>query len=671
MCGISLIFSPHAAALAAPLRQMTSMIRHRGPDDEGYLLRTGNMSPTVYYGDDTPAAAISAALPWQPKQHVADANHTANLAMGHRRLAIVEPSPLGHQPMSYANGRYWITYNGEVFNHVELRQELEVLGHTFVSHSDTEVILAAYAEWGPRCLERFNGMWAFAILDTSSDTVFLARDRFGVKPLYYNKTNAGTLAFASEIKQLTALPGWKARANIQRTHDFLVWNVMDHTDETLFDAVYQIPAGHYTVIDAGQPLAKLKSDGRLETTAWYELKPGSYTGSYEDAAAEFKHLLQDSIRLRLRADVPVGSCLSGGLDSSSIVCLMHGQLQGSTDSEQSAFSACSDVASVDERAWIDMVVQQTGVTSHKTIPDLDQLFEALPDMTWHQDEPFSSTSIFAQWSVYRLVSGSDVRVILNGQGADEILAGYHVFLAPRLTGLLCRGNFPELIREMRAMKRELGYSPMYALQRMADMLLPPAIRQSLRHMVGRPSSMNNNWLAPSYLNEIATQGSVGAVEQTSSVQALSLSLLKARHLPMLLHWEDRNSMAHSIESRVPFLDYRLVEFCLSLPDDFKLKQGLTKRVMRTAMDGVLPEAIRQRRDKIGFATPESVWMKEKAPEQFRIALKKAIEQSAGILTPNALDYLNEVLAGKQAFSFLPWRMISLGAWVERFNVETA
>lgn len=669
MCGIAAIFSSTPQPLTPVIRKMAGLVRHRGPDDEGYLQIDAKGKSEVFYGDDTPPAVRSAKLPWSPAEHIRLANQAALFGMAHRRLAIVDKSPFGHQPMSYDSGRYWIVFNGEIYNYIELRAELQLLGHTFLSHTDTEVILAAYAEWGADCLHRFNGMWALAILDQYEGTVFLSRDRFGVKPLYYCVTTNGMIAFASEIKQFTVLPDWHAKANSQRIYDFLVWNVLDHTNETLFSGVFQMPAGHSVTLNVNSPHKCIGNDGCLMTTEWYKLKPESFTGSYYDAAKKFKDLLNDAVELRLRADVPVGSCLSGGLDSSSIVCLMSKQLGNSGANKPTVFSACSDDTSVDERHWIDMVVERTGAESHKVMPDLQQLFNALPQLTWHQDEPFCSTSIYAQWCVYQLIDRNKVKVIINGQGADEILAGYHAFLAPRLTSLLRHGHIIKLTSEIIGMHRELGYSPIHAAQRMSDMMLPPALRQFIRGITGHPSSLRKSWLNDTYMNSSSINLYSGVVQQTNSIQELSYSLLKCMHLPMLLHWEDRNSMAQSVESRMPFLDFRIVEFCLSLPDEFKLRQGVTKRIMRTALSGILPEAIKKRRDKIGFATPEEVWIKKRAPHLFRKALERAIEQSAGILTPNANRHLDDVLEGKRKFDFSTWRMISLGEWIECFSVK--
>ena len=270
MCGISGLLSPSGIAVRN-LVAMNTLIRHRGPDDEGYVLFSKD-TPTCLAGNDTVQEVIRAPIPWSPTQLIsADISEDAILAFGHRRLSIVDLSPFGHQPMSYADARYWITYNGEVYNYLELRTELEAAGCDFISHSDTEVILAAYALWGEACVARFNGMWAFAIYDTINRSLFLARDRFGVKPFYYWIAPDNSLCFGSEIKQFTAYPGWKARVNGQRAYDFLVWGLTDHTDETLFEGVYQLRAGYSVTLDVTAWPSQLVQ-GRLPAVQWYKLK---------------------------------------------------------------------------------------------------------------------------------------------------------------------------------------------------------------------------------------------------------------------------------------------------------------------------------------------------------------------------------------------------------------
>ena len=673
MCGLS-GFIARSFQPAGLIGRMNDMIRHRGPDDEGFLLK-GNFdaTPLVLGGRDTQADAYQASVVYAPIGQLDQfSDKLVKLSMGHRRLSIVDLSPLGHQPMSTVDGRYWIVYNGEVYNYLELRVELERIGCSFFSHSDTEVILQAYRVWGKGCLSRFNGMFAFLIYDSVKNILFCARDRFGVKPFYYRITEVG-IGFASEIKQFTVLPDWSARMNGQRVYDFLNWGITDHTDETLFKGVFQLRGGQAFELcldDFSSTSNKFATGARLPVFTWYELKPRTFRGTEADAAEQFRAKLIDSVKLHLRADVPVGSCLSGGLDSSSIVCianrLLHDQ---NAHLLQRTFSACTDVAKVDERKWIDIVVNATGVKAHYVYPALSGLFSDVADITWHQDEPFGSTSIYAQWNVFRLAAENKVKVMLDGQGADEQLAGYHGYFGPHLATLFKSLRWMTLLKEAKAMRRLHGYSYTTAAAYLASASLPEPIKNALRRATGRveqsPGWLNMDALGCEAQNPLLPIGAAGA----DTVQALSMAQLTASNLQMLLHWEDRDSMGHSIESRVPFLDYHLVEFVLGLPDEYKLSGGVTKRVLRDGMSGILPDAIRDRMDKIGFATPEETWLRETASDLFRNKLQLVLAESDEIFNKEVCQQmLEDMISGTSRFNSLPWRLISFGEWVRRFEV---
>lgn len=673
MCGIAGFFSttPQPAHIVG---RMTDIIRHRGPDDEGFVLfQELSTMPRVCGGQDTPDDAYQASIAYAPKEKLSSlGDYPVTLALGHRRLSIVDLSPLGHQPMSSADGRYWIVFNGEVYNHIELRAELEKVGYQFISYSDTEVIIAAYREWGKECLSRFNGMFAFLIYDREQCTLFVARDRFGVKPLYYRVSENG-IAFASEIKQFTVLPDWQARMNGQRVYDFLNWGITDHTDETLFAGVFQLRGGEVLelkVRNHGIDQGGLSAGRRLPAYRWYQLSGEPFSGSIKDAAEEFRVRFTDAVRLHLRADVPVGSCLSGGLDSSSIVCIMNRILQeNDAHALQKTFSACADIKRFDEREFIDDVVRHTGVEGHYVYPDLANLFSTCEAITWHQDEPFGSTSIYAQWEVFKLAAQNGVKVMLDGQGADEQLAGYHPYFGIRLARLFRTGHWLEFCREMWAIREVHGYSTRWVIQQALNNLLPEAVRQPLRKLVGKPTVAMTNWLNMKALGAKAGDPFRKSSAKIGSVMELSHAQLTASNLQMLLHWEDRDSMAHSIESRVPFLDYRLVEFVLGLPEEFKISNGITKRVLREGMQGILPETIRNRMDKLGFVTPEEVWLREHSPDQFRRALREAVDFSRGVLNENANLLLEKMISGDAPFNFLIWRLISFGAWMRVFSVK--
>lgn len=671
MCGIAGLLSDAPLPLAM-IAGMNRLLRHRGPDDEGFLaVSTTALLPLG--GADTDQSAYGFDGAYRPLGDIsATADPAAHLLLGHRRLAIVDLSPYGHQPMSYGD-RYWIVYNGEVYNHLELRAELESQGYCFHSHADTEVILAAYDCWGESCLERFNGMWAFALYDRQRRTLFLARDRFGVKPLYYWISPAGFLAFASEIKAFTVLPGWQPRVNGQRVYDFLAWNVMDHTDETMFAGVFQLQGGQSVLLDTdaaarrqftGRPGARLAGVKR-----WYTLVAQPVASSPAAAAEGFRELFEDAVRLRLRADVPVGSCLSGGLDSSSIVCVANRQLRRQDAAgQQKTFSACVRIKRFDERQYMEAVVDATGVAAHYTYPELEGLLPLLDELTWHQDEPFGSTSIYAQWSVFKLAADNRVKVMLDGQGADEVLGGYHSYFGPLLGELARGGRWLDLLREFRAMHAVHGHSYSYLAQRLVSNLFP-ALRLKAAFLAGT-SAHSTNWLDHERLGAELKDPNA-ETSRLRDVREMSLAQLTAISVPMLLHCEDRDSMAHSVESRVPFLDYRLVEFVLGLPDDCKLAGGVTKRVLREGLCGILPDEVRDRMDKLGFVTPEEVWLKETGTAQFEDLLKMAIDNGSGIIKPEILKIFRQMVGNERPFNFFLWRVISFGNWLKRFNVDTA
>lgn len=669
MCGLAALVGAHPVP-AASLAAMLDTIRHRGPDDEGWAAFEGaSLAASCGGGADTPAACYAASLPYAPVSG-ATVPQGAVAVLGHRRLSILDVSPGGHQPMSYRDGRYWIVFNGEIYNHAELRRELEASGHRFVSRSDTEVLLAAYAEWGEACLGRLEGMFAFVLMDRLEATVLAARDRFGIKPLYYWVMPDLSLAFASEIKQFSALPGWRAVLNGQRTYDFLAWGILDHTDETMFKGVYQLRPGISVRLDLKRPL-DVEPGRRLALREWYRLAGSHFEGSLEDAAARFKERFHASVLDHLRADVPLGSCLSGGLDSSSIVCAMNDLLRRDGVKEtQHAFSSCSAIPRFDEREYVEEVVRHTGIEAHYVYPDLSQLFDLLDRITWHQDEPFGSTSIFAQWSVFALAADNGVKVMLDGQGADEQLAGYQGYHGALYASLFRQLRWIELWREIRAARQVHGHGPLWAAKYLADALLPAALRYPLRAMVGRETA-SPAWLDLQRLGAAPCDPMRGEAGASLSIGELSHRQLTRSNLQMLLHWEDRDSMAHSIEARVPFLDHKLVEFVLGLPDACKLHRGVTKRVLREGLRGVLPETIRVRMSKLGFVTPEEHWMREEAPEKFRQAVRDAVAASQGVLRPEALRLADDVIAGKRPFDFTVWRMISFAAWLRRFQVALA
>jgi asparagine synthase (glutamine-hydrolysing) len=664
MCGIFGIAGSDPIT-AAELQQMSRLLRHRGPDDEGFLL-AGTPGVSQYGGTDTPPAVLESGLPGVPRAILAGSHRlpTGGVALGHRRLSILDLSAHGHQPMVYRD-RYWIAYNGEVYNYLELRQELAALGHRFSSQTDTEVILAAYDQWGPGCLSRFNGMWGLAILDLRRKTLFLARDRFGVKPLYY-RVAGSSLAFASEIKAFSALRDWRPRANLPRLMDYLVWTVSDHTAQTMFEGVEQLRAGHYLQLDVAAALEGRPATWNMKPARWYSLPTVAVERT--EGAAALREALTEAVELRLRADVPVGSCLSGGLDSSSIVCLMSGLLARTGSGENlKTFTARSDDPDFDESGYARMVAG--AARSHGTFvtPTPARLFADLPRLVWHQDEPFASSSIFAQWCVFEAARAGGVVVMLDGQGADETLCGYRGFFGAYLAGLARRTRLRAWWRELEAIRRQVGFSRTRLIGYTAAYLWPAALG-----LIGRfdhRAYSDRGWLAAGHRRTAAADPIRQAGGRMGSVRDMSRAQITATNLPMLLRWEDRNSMAFSVEARVPFLDYRVVELSLQLSDAEKVGGGISKAVLRKSMRGTVPQPVLERRDKMGFVTAEPSWVKQGQGVTFRRELAGAVEALPTVLDPAILRRFDDVVAGRRPFDHRYWRALCAGRWVSTFGVR--
>ncbi len=590
------------------------------------------------------------------------------VALGHRRLAIIDVSDDGLQPMALDGGRYEIVFNGEIYNYVELRAELEQRGETFRTRTDTEVLMRALVVWGLGSLPRLRGMFSFLFWDHAEQTLIAARDRFGIKPLYYC-TSARSIAFGSEIKQLVSLPGVSGRMHIPRVADFLIHGMSDHTAETMFEGVSQLGAGEVAVVRADA------ADGpSLTISRWYEPPSLDVEIGANEAAERFHDLLADAVKLHLRSDVPVGSCLSGGLDSSSIVCIMADQLGSRAGGPQvKTISACYPDKYVDEKPFMDTVVAHANTDPTYLWPRSEDVFARASDITWHQDEPFGSTSIFAQWCVFEAARKAGVKVMLDGQGADEQLAGYTNGFAFHLAGLIRHGRLIEAVRSVQGRQRLSGVAFSRQLAELAPRLLPKFVVAELARQ--RRSSLQHDWIGDAALTQYGATSAIDTAAEKSGLPAASdlaslcVMMTFASNLQMLLHWEDRNSMAHGIEARVPFLDHPLVEFSLALGNRHKIVDGATKSVLRRAMVGVLPRQILDRHDKLGFATPEQVW--------FRGPLRPLIED--GIETTLKLypDLMNAtgvrsraaaMLDGRAPVDFWLWRVVNLGIWGKRFGI---
>jgi asparagine synthase (glutamine-hydrolysing) len=578
MCGITGYVSRSGVSREV-VTAMANRIAHRGPDDSGVEVFDG-------------------------------------VALGHRRLSIIDLSDAGHQPMVRDDA--WLVYNGEIYNYLELRQELRAKGHQFTSDSDSEVLLAAYREWGHDALSRLNGMFAFAIWDARKRELFCARDRLGVKPFYY-WAGKDAFVFGSEIKALLAHPSVPRRPNARIVYDYLAFKECDHTDETFYEDIVRLPAAHYLVV---------RADGTVTQRRWWDLSINEDVDA--DAATKatmverFGELCRDAVRLRLRADVPIGTCLSGGLDSSTIAILAndlifkeHAIDRALIGNHQKTFSACFEDKRFDEREFIQLVLDVTGADSSTVFPDVDGWWRDLDKLLWHMDEPFHSTSQYSQHCVMRLVAQAGVKVTLDGQGADELLAGYPGYHAAWLSTLITRGQLARAVRETRATLAMggRGQSASDLALRVGYALMPfaPELRKLAAPVVKLTSEARiGAVIRPELDAKFVDRRAAIADRQNELLRDFPRRLyhdVTSASLPPLLRYEDRNSMAFGIEARTPFLDYRLVEHAFAMPMSLKISGGWTKRALRESMTGVLPEPIQWRKDKKGFVTPEAIWMR--------------------------------------------------------------
>jgi asparagine synthase (glutamine-hydrolysing) len=570
MCGIAGIVSRQGFDPGV-LMAMTHLVKYRGPDGYGF----------AYAGAGTGAAV----------EIVHDENRLPKLSrplvgLGSRRLAILDLSPLGNMPMEIESGDFSIVFNGEIYNYKEVREELRVCGHRFRTGTDTEVILRAYQEWGERCLERFNGMWSFAIWDRREQKLFCSRDRFGVKPFYY-AVYGQSLYFGSEIKQVLQASGIDRHANPRTVFPFLEWGLLGASAETFFDGVYQLPAGYTLSLGLSEPTMPI-----IRQYWKLQVEPGKVM-SVKDATEEFRARFELAVKLRLRSDVPVGVSLSGGLDSSAILCQAK-QLAPGTQFH--TFSACFEEKAIDEREYIAAVIAATGGAGHVTFPRAQEFWQAAQSIVYHQDEPLGSTSVFPQWCVMEDARKNGFPVVLGGQGGDEILCGYQKYRYFYLWHLLRHGD-PKLFRETLCFARNTT----------TDGLTMASATRYLPAVLGRRFSVTRRLCNAAFRNSCPSmESNLGAAASIGERQITDLTYTS---IPALLRHEDRNSMAHSVESRLPFLDYQLAQFAVNCPASLKIRDGWSKWILRNALTGTLPEKVRLRKTKLGFNTPEADWMR--------------------------------------------------------------
>lgn len=618
MCGILTYYKRDGLSSEDIVNAQKSLglIKHRGPDGEGLVLintKSGNFK--IIKTPETPKEIQSEIL-------INDINDKEfDLLLGHRRLSIIELSNAGHQPMMDELGN-WITFNGEIYNYLEIRKELKALGIGFKTNSDTEVILKAYQYWGADCLSKFNGMWSFLIFNNQSKSLFISNDRFGVKPLYLYEDN-GSLIFVSEPKQMFAFQGKLKSHNQNTIQDFLKFGYLDHNFETFYNELNRFPNSCYCEFNFSSYNGKLNSIIKN----YYNLPSTVSDLNYKNAKEKFRHLLQDAVKLRMRSDVPYAFALSGGLDSSAILYTATdvNKERASLESIES-FSAVFYDLDGDESKFMKIIEHDMNLKTNYIEPLKMFNMDEFENHIYHQDSPVQSTSYFAEYCIAKHVSKKGFKVLLVGQGADEIFAGYHHHFYTFIKSLFLNVNIYKLHNEMKAYAKLKNMTMKSLRSRLYNDL-----KQYVKTLYKGNSHQNNvlsEWKKVKNLNDI-----------------LKLDFTKTT-LPVYLKSDDRDGMAFSIESRHPFLDYRLVDFAFSLPDDFKIRNGWQKNIIRDAMVE-MPEEIRFRKDKKGFTTPQDYWLSK---------------------YKNELEVYKSYLNNYSNNSSDEFREISLGVWLKQNKI---
>jgi len=592
MCGIAGIINQTGRIIdEQQLIDMTSSVAHRGPNGEGRYIN-------------------------------------GKVGFGHRRLSIIDLTDAGHQPM-FLGDDFVITFNGEIYNYIEIRNELRKLGHVFTTQSDTEVILVAYKQWGTACVSRFNGMWAFAIHDKIKNIVFCSRDRFGVKPFYYANID-GQFLFGSEIKQFKGFKSnWKANRNVLM--DYLIFNLIDHNSQTFFEGVEKLPGSHNLIYH-------LATD-KIEINKYYTvtIHPDISKLDVQETVVIFQQEFNRAIDWRLRSDVKVGTCLSGGLDSSYIASLAGGKYNNQSEKFSAITAQSVDIAQ-DESSFAKMVVDYRDLKWLVTTPTSADFLFYLDEVIYNQDEPFISPSVYMQYAVMKTARQNGVIVLLDGQGADEVLLGYEKYLGAYFKAL----PKSQLLNNIFNARDHFGTSAFSILKfYLYFTSFSVRYRRNLWKF-SHVSSKYRSFVEPSTIRNIA--------DSYKNIRELQELEIFSTQLPSLLRFEDKNSMANSIETRLPFLDWNFVEMALSINNQFKIKEGWSKYILRKSMDPILPKEITWRKRKFGFNAPTDLWFNN-FPEA-----DKYIRES---------EILSKIFDGKIPLYHDPkvkWRMINIARW---------
>ncbi len=601
MCGISgIINTTKNKVNKEEIQNINDLISHRGPDDEGFYFEK-------------------------------------NFAFGHRRLSVLDLSSDGHQPMHYLD-KYTITYNGEVYNYLEIRDELINEGYVFKSSTDTEVILASYDKWGEECVNRFNGMWAFAIYDKQKDIIFCSRDRFGIKPFYYTQID-DRFVFGSEIKQL--LEFYQDRyVNEKILMDYLVIGYEEHTNETFFKNIYKLEQSHNLVYN-------LKTN-RYTISKYYDINRYEIDKDENSSILAYKQNLDNSIKLRLRSDVKVGTCLSGGIDSSSIAAIASKIYKKKSNQRFTAIHAKSIQKNNDESLFAKNVADYCDLDLSIIEPSSVEFIGSIDEVIYAQEEPFGSPSIFMQYFVMKKAKELGCKVMLDGQGGDETLLGYERYYPAYLASLSVLDFFKSFIKIVRNSKLSFFRLLAYVVYFMNTKIRFLRLKKKFHFLID--SSFN--------------QISLNMMKENSKlyldIAKLQYQEIYKTQLPHLLKYEDKNSMRHSIECRLPFLDINTLEEALFMPNKYKIKDGWTKYVLRKIVDRLLPKNVVWRTDKFGFESPINVWLNLIKQDDFDKLINDSDIYKMLFKKRILLDEVDSVLK---------WKIFNILKWERMFNVS--
>ena len=619
MCGVSgFISKKKDLPFQNVINSMTDSLAHRGPDDRG----------TNVFIDKT-----------------------NTVGLGHRRLSILDLSNNGHQPLQENN--LTLIFNGEIYNYIEIKNQLQK-DYTFNSTGDSEVILKAYQEWGTKCFSKFNGMWAIAIYDKSKNKLILARDRMGKKPFYYYK-DEDKIVFASEIKAIFKYPNIKKKMNAKRVCDYLSKNYryVDVNDESYFEDILQVPKASFIEVDQNL---------ECQTTKFWWLKNfNNYDNKENIVVEEFKELLIDSVKLRLRSDVPVGCFLSGGMDSTSITSIAYKVLNTPITTFSGITGKGEDI--YDESEYINEVIKETNATYNFIIPEPADIFDTVEEMIHFHDEPICTVTWYSLYLIAKKMKDSKISVVLNGHGGDELLSGYWDHYQYNFHDLKMN---PQLSTEIEYWyknhnrdKKEIENMKVYL-----EKLLDSQIDEESRFT--NYSYILNDEFKTKYLRN----HNIANIQSESLLTQRMHKELFYEVVPALMRPEDRNTMAFSIESRSPFLDHRMIEYTYSLPNKYKIRNGLGKWVLRESMKGILPEKVRTRKDKAGFIAPADIWFKTINKKQIEDILNSKQLIDMNIFDIKQVKYLyQEHLIGKKNHQMFLWQLINLFIWYKKFFIE--